>query len=69
MNEEIKYQEGQMEKDPRDMIVEECEEWYKRCAKDTREYLFSIGQPLVYRHKNGHTIAEYKNGHILVVRL
>lgn len=29
MNEEIKYQESQMEKDPRDMIVEECEEFGK----------------------------------------
>jgi len=68
MNDEIKYQVGQMEKDPREMTVDERNEWYKKCAENTRDYLFSIGQPLVYRRKDGHTVAEYSNGYILVVR-
>lgn len=68
MESNIKYQEGAMVKDPRDMTDSELASWIKKCAVSAREYLFSINQPLVYVREDGHTIAEYKNGSIMVVR-
>jgi hypothetical protein len=68
MESNIKYQEGVMVKDPRDMTDSELAAWVKKCAASAREYLFSINQPLVYVRADGHTIAEYKNGSVMVVR-
>ena len=45
----------------------EREEWELRRQAETRAYLFSIGQPLVYK-KNGHMIAEYADGRVKVIR-
>lgn len=54
---------GTMTKSPFLMTVEEREEWQVRMQAKARTYLFSIGQPLVYK-KNGQMIAEYANGNI-----
>lgn len=64
----IKYKVGTMTKDPFDMTEEELAEWEQECADDARKYLFSIGQPLVYRREDGHTVAEYKDGRVEIVR-
>ena len=68
MNEDVKYQQGVMVKDPRQMTDQEFIAWQKQCAENTRAYLFSINQPLVYIRQDGHTVAEYKDGNILVIR-
>lgn len=68
VKEEIKYQVGTMTKDPVDMDESELAEWEKECAEDARKYLFSIGQPLVYRREDGHTVAEYEDGRIEIIR-
>jgi DNA modification methylase len=65
---EVQYQIGRMVKEPKKMSLEECIAWQKQCAENAKEYLFSIGQPLVYKRQDGHTVAEYKNGNILVIR-
>ncbi|QMW04315.1 hypothetical protein [Spirosoma foliorum] len=57
-----------MEKDPRNMTDQELVIWQKQCAESARTYLFSINQPLVYIREDGHTVAEYKDGNVLVVR-
>ncbi|WP_221622341.1 hypothetical protein [Larkinella rosea] len=57
-----------MNKDPRHMSEKELDQWQIQCAENARNYLFSIGQPLVYKRPDGHTVAEYQNGQILVVR-
>jgi hypothetical protein len=61
--EKIKYREGTMTKSPWDMDDAEYEIWQEEFKKDTREYLFSIGQPLVYVYGDK-TVIEYKDGTI-----
>ena len=68
MTNDVQYQTGKMVKDPRKMTHKERIQWQKQCAQNARDYLFSINQPLVYKRPDGHTVAEYKNGQILVVR-
>ena len=57
-----------MVKNPKTMLPNERVEWQQECAQQARAYLFSIGQPLVYRRADGHTVAEYADGSIVVVR-
>jgi hypothetical protein len=57
---------GTMVKSPFKMTPAERAEWIVRCQAETREYLFSIGQPLVYK-RDGQMIAEYANGKIEVL--
>ncbi|AYD48781.1 hypothetical protein [Arachidicoccus soli] len=54
---------GMMTKNPIRMTPEELEAWKKERDIYVRQYLFSIGQPLVYR-KDGKIIAEYADGRI-----
>ena len=68
MKDEITYQTGRMVKDPRQMTAAERAEWQKQCAENARAYLFAINQPLVYKRWDGHTVAEYKDGRITVLR-
>ena len=68
MIQEISYKEGQMTKDPRMMTADERAMWQRQCAQDARDYLFSIGQPSVYKRPDGHTVAEYKDGTVQIVR-
>ncbi len=58
---------GKMVKAPWTMTASEKQQWELRRQTETREYLFSIGQPLVYK-KNGHMIAEYGDGSVKVIR-
>lgn len=68
MTQEISSKEGRMVKDPRLMDTAERAVWQRRCAQDARDYLFSIGQPLVYKRPDGHTVAEYEDGTVQIVR-
>lgn len=68
MDETIQYKRGRMTKDPDQMSYAERMAWQERCAQNAREYLFSIGQPLVYKRADGHTVAEYSDGRTVVVR-
>ena len=48
------------------MTTEEYKDWERRMQKEAETYLFSIGQPLVYK-KNGQYIAEYADGSIKIL--
>ena len=61
--ERIKYKKGTMTKSPDLMSEKEFQEWEEKCNLETKEYLFSIGQPLVYYIDN-QTVIEYKDGRI-----
>ena len=52
-----------MIKDPFTMTSEELTAWKEQSKRETRERLFAIGQPLVYK-SNGHFVAEYADGTI-----
>lgn len=67
ITETIRFKKGKMVKDPRDMTDSERTAWQRQCAEDARDYLFSIGQPLVYRQSDGQYVAEYKDGRKLVI--
>ncbi len=58
---------GEMIKAPWDMTEVEREAWYKHNQIKAENYLFSIGQPLVYQ-KGSEIIAEYADGKTEVVR-
>ncbi|GAB3913305.1 hypothetical protein GCM10028803_57280 [Larkinella knui] len=68
MTTDVHYQTGKMVKDPRTMTPEERSLWQKQCTENAREYLFSIGQPLVYKRPDGHVVAEHKDGRVLVIQ-
>lgn len=59
----IKYRVGTMAKSPLNMGPEEYKNWQIQGEKEIREYLFSIGQPLV-NIIDGVTIIEYSDGTI-----
>lgn len=67
MADNVQYKIGKMVKDPRDMTNVERQEWQRKCAENARDYLFSIGQPLVYQEPDGKFVAEYKDGRKLVL--
>lgn len=52
-----------MKKSPLKMKPEELKSWEEKEKTYVRQYLFSIGQPLVYK-KEERTIAEYSDGRI-----
>ncbi|MHA4742380.1 hypothetical protein [Dyadobacter sp. MSC1_007] len=55
---------GIMVKRPAAMSADELAEWKKKSFERARDYLFSIGQPLVYYQKDGTPVAEYRDGRI-----
>lgn len=57
---------GKMKKSPLIMSVGELKRWKKSMDEDIRTYLFSIGQPLVYR-KEGRMVAEYADGKVELI--
>ena len=67
MTNEIQYRVGKMKKPPGDMSTKERATWQKQIADNARDYLFSIGQPLVYQQKDGLIVAEYKDGRVLIL--
>lgn len=50
-----------------EMTPLEREVFYKEMAIKTRKYLFSIGQPLLYK-KDNQVVAEYADGTIKVIQ-
>ena len=62
--EDIITKVGIMTKHPDDMDALELKEWEKKSYERAKEYLFSIGQPLVYYQKDGTPVAEYQDGRI-----
>lgn len=64
---DIVYKTGTMSKDPRDMTDAERAIWQRQCAENARTWLFSIGQPLVYRTPAGQMVAEYADGRVETV--
>jgi hypothetical protein len=58
---------GKMVKAPWTMTEAERIEWEHRTQEEARDYLFSIGQPLVYE-KEGRMIAEYADGSVKTIR-
>lgn len=67
MSDDVVFKIGRMTKDLRRMTMEERDQWQKEAAIRAKDYLFSIGQPLVYK-RDGHVIAEYKDGRVEIVR-
>ncbi len=59
--------QGKLEKSIAQMTPQQREVHYKSMSNRTREYLFSIGQPFVYKN-NGHILAEYADGKIITVQ-
>lgn len=55
---------GLMGKQPGVMTELELVEWKADSFERAKQYLFSIGQPLVYYQKDGTPVAEYKDGRI-----
>lgn len=58
---------GSMIKSPFKMTPEELIVWQQELKVKAREYLFSIGQPLVYE-RDGRMVAEYSDGRIKELR-
>lgn len=50
-----------------EMSIEEIKAWERAMQKEAEEYLFSIGQPLVYE-KDGRMIAHHADGSISQIR-
>jgi hypothetical protein len=48
------------------MTPQEFEEWERSMQKEAEAYLFSIGQPLVYK-KDGKYVAQYADGTINIL--
>ena len=67
MQDEITLKVGEMIKSPSAMNDQERALWHQQIAQKAREYLFSIGQPLVYE-RDGHIVAEHQDGRIIIVR-
>lgn len=68
MEKKLSYvKKGLMKKKPFDMTAEELEVWQKESSERTRDYLFSIGQPLVYGNEEGQMVAEYADGRIEII--
>jgi hypothetical protein len=64
--EEELVRKGKMTKSPFDMTFEEEKAWRIEKQAEAQAFLFSIGQPLVYK-KDGVMIAEYADGRIVPV--
>jgi hypothetical protein len=58
---------GRLMKSISEMTQIEREKHYQEATIRTRSYLFSIGQPLIHQ-KDGHLVAEYSDGKIIVIR-
>jgi hypothetical protein len=59
---------GIMVKSPGKMNASELREWKRKSYERAKEYLFSIGQPLVYFGKDGTPVAEYPDGRVEAVQ-
>ncbi|MBO0938420.1 hypothetical protein J2I47_17850 [Fibrella sp. HMF5335] len=64
-HDQISIRRGAMEKDILDMTPEEREAYYAQCALKTREQLFMVNMPVVYR-QDGHTVVEKTDGSVII---
>ena len=64
---EIATYQGKLKKSIAQMTLKEQKEHYEFAKIRTREYLFSIGQPVV-RQEDDCIVAEYADGKIVVVK-
>jgi hypothetical protein len=64
---ELPIKRGKLPANFDDMSVEEVKAWERAMQKEAEQYLFSIGQPLVYE-KEGQMIAEHSDGSIYPIR-
>ncbi|MFI5160495.1 MAG: hypothetical protein ACHQHN_04420 [Sphingobacteriales bacterium] len=64
---ELPVKNGKLPANFDDMSIDEIRAWERNMQQEAREYLFSIGQPLVYL-KDGQMIAEYADGSIEPIR-
>ncbi|WP_221394034.1 hypothetical protein [Dyadobacter sp. NIV53] len=62
--EEIIIRKGIMVKSPGKMTALELKDWKHKSYQRAKDYLFSIGQPLVYYLQDGTPVAEYFDGRI-----
>ncbi|WPU97775.1 hypothetical protein SNE26_17245 [Mucilaginibacter sp. cycad4] len=58
---------GKMTRKPWLMTPAERADWLAKMQNEAKEYLFSIGQPLVYK-KDGRFLAEYADGTTKVLK-
>jgi len=65
--EEELLRKGKMTKSPFKMTLEEEKAWRIEKQAEAQAFLFSIGQPLVYK-KDGVMIAEYADGTVKRIR-
>ncbi|WP_158798860.1 hypothetical protein [Pedobacter sp. L105] len=66
ISDEAFLKKGRMKKSPFEMKAEELKTWEKKEKAYVRNYLFSVGQPLVYL-KEGSMVAEYADGRIELI--
>jgi|EndMetStandDraft_4_1072995.scaffolds.fasta_scaffold00531_14 hypothetical protein len=64
---ELMVKKGKMTKKPWLMSPAERGEWFGSIQKEAKAYLFSIGQPVVYK-KGENFIAEYADGSTKVLK-
>jgi hypothetical protein len=64
---EIPVKYGKLPANFDDMSLEEIKQWERAMQEEAKEYLFSIGQPLVYE-KDGQMISEQADGSITHLR-
>jgi hypothetical protein len=60
---EMLTRKGEMTRSPFQMTPAELKTWQQESKTEAKEYLFSIGQPLVYE-RDGRMIAEFADGRI-----
>lgn len=64
---ELPIKRGKLPANFDDMSLEEVKAWERDMQKEAVDYLFSIGQPLVYE-KDGQMVAQHANGAVYPVR-
>lgn len=64
---ELPIKRGKLPANFDSMSIEEMKAWERAMQKEAEEYLFSIGQPLVYE-KDGQMIAQHADGSISPIR-
>ncbi|MES2063420.1 MAG: hypothetical protein V4456_15945 [Bacteroidota bacterium] len=64
---ELPIKRGKLPANFDEMSLEEVKAWERAMQKEAEEYLFSIGQPLVYE-KDGQMIAQHADGSVYPIR-
>ena len=64
---ELPIKRGKLPANFDEMSLDEVKAWERAMQKEAEEYLFSIGQPLVYE-KDGQMIAQHGDGSLYLIR-